>query len=76
MKKIESKDFSLAFGKFITDGRLKKEMFQKDVAEKLEISQSYYSYIEVGKRQIDLALAMKICDVLDLDLRKFITQYM
>lgn len=76
MKKIENKDCLIAFGKFIAAEREKQELYQRDVAEKIGISQVYYSYIERGERTVDLVLALRICDALELDLRDFIASYM
>ncbi len=78
MKKIENSECLIGFGKFIKEGREKKEMFQKEVAELSGITQSYYSMIENGskERNVDLVLAMKICKALDLDLSEFIKRYL
>ena len=64
------------FGSFIRAKREQKDLDQAEVAAMLGISQAYYSYLELGKRNIDLNLAIDICKSLDLDIRDFITQYM
>ena len=68
---MDTHDIALGFGSFIRDGRLRKKLSQKEVAAKLNISQVYYCHIEIGKRNIDLALALEICKVLELDLNDF-----
>lgn len=68
---MDTKEISQSFGMFIRDGRLKKNLLQKNVAATLNISQVYYSYIENGSRNVDLPLALEICRVLDLDLNDF-----
>lgn len=70
----QSKDgqFSKDFGDFILRGRLKKGLTQAELAEKLGLSQSYYAYIEQGKRNVFLDLAMRICNCLDLALEEFV----
>ncbi len=68
---MDTKEISQSFGMFIRDGRLKKNLLQKEVAAKLNISQVYYSYIENGSRNVDLPLALEICRVLELDLNDF-----
>ena len=47
-------------------------MKQKDVAEKLGISQNYYSDIEKGNRQSDLSLSLtqKLADVFGITLEQ------
>ena len=70
----QSKDgqFSKDFGDFILRGRLKKGLTQAELAEMLGLSQSYYAYIEHGKRNVFLDLAMRICNCLDLSLEDFV----
>lgn len=62
------------FGIFVTNGRIKRGLSQEEVAHLLDISQSYYSYIEKGKRNIDLSLALSICAVLKLDITEFVNE--
>ena len=68
---MDSNDIALSFGAFIREGRLRKKYTQTEVARKLNISQVYYCHIEIGKRNIDLALAFEICKVLELDMNDF-----
>lgn len=78
MKKIENSECLIGFGKFIKEGREKRDMFQSEVATLVGITQPYYSMIENGakERNVDLVLALKICQVLKLDINQFIKQYM
>ena len=75
MADVQDPRFAASYGEFIRAGRLKKNLYQKDVAEHLDITQAYYSCLELGQRNIDLGLAMRICDFLDLDLGAFIKEY-
>lgn len=61
-----------AFGIFVRQAREKQELKQSEVAEKVGITQSYYSNIESGKREIGVTLALNICDVLGVDFNTFI----
>lgn len=61
-----------AFGVFIRQAREKQELKQSDVADMVGITQSYYSNIEMGKREISMTLALNICDALGLDFNEFI----
>lgn len=63
------------FGSFIKEGRERLDLYQSDVAKALNISQPYYSQIEKGGRNVDLVMAMKICDFLHLDLSDYIKRY-
>ena len=40
--------------------RLEKRLTQEDVAEKLKISQSYYSAVERGKRPAEISAALHV----------------
>lgn len=72
LNNAKDSQFSKDFGEFILHGRLKKGLTQTEVAEKLGLSQSYYAYIENGKRNVFLDLAMRICKCLDLPLEDFV----
>ncbi|MED4914338.1 helix-turn-helix transcriptional regulator [Parageobacillus thermoglucosidasius] len=58
---------------FLKKARKKKNWSQKQMAEFLNISRSYYSAIENGFRDPSLKLAVAISDLLDLDVRRFIS---
>ena len=73
LTQAKDNQFSKDFGEFILHGRLKKGLTQTELAEKLGLSQSYYAYIENGKRNVFLDLAMRICNCLDLSLEEFVT---
>lgn len=75
MKKLTDRESLRLFGGFIREKRDIKGYSQEEVAELLGITQSYYSNIELGKRNVDLFLAMKICEVLDVNLKEFLTTY-
>lgn len=72
---IDSKDFHVQFGKFIRNVREENQIYQREVAEKVGITQSYMSYIESGSRDIDIVLAIKLCAVLGVDIQGFINKY-
>ena len=67
-----SNDFAKHFGKFVRDGRLAKNFSQKDLALYMDMGQPYLSRIEQGLRNVDLELAFKLCEYLELDLNEFI----
>ena len=76
MKRQRVTKISSDFGLMIRDAREEKEMRQDEVAKLLGIGQSYYSLLENGKREIDLALSLKICTILEIDIRDFAKSYM
>lgn len=52
--------------------RIYKELTQENVAEMLNYTQSAYSKIERGERQISLAMLDKIATEFDIDLTRLI----
>lgn len=75
MREINTKDCHVEFGNFIKNARNQQELSQSEVAKQLDITQSYLSRIENGERDIDLALAMKFCQVLSLDFQEFVKEF-
>lgn len=69
---LDDRQCQIDFGLFIKEGREKQHLYQSQVAELVEISQQYYSKIENGLRNVDLTLALKLCQVLKLNLSDFI----
>lgn len=76
MKNDEKRACHEAFGKYIKDIRERKGLSQTEVALSLGMSQPYYSRIESGKRDVDLAVAIKICEVIGVDIRDFANKYL
>lgn len=78
MKKIENSECLKSFGRFIRSRREAKGMLQTEVAQMVGITQAQYSAIENGdvRRRVTLTVAMRICQVVDLDISDFIKTYM
>lgn len=76
LKNIDTNECHVQFGKFIREARERRGLYQSELAEKVGIVQSYLSRLERGERDIDLALALKLCDALSLDIQDFIKTYM
>ena len=55
--------------------RKEKGMTAKEVSDKLNISESYYSYIESGERQkkMDVTLVQKLSTVLDIPVEEIVS---
>jgi len=71
MKLIENEKIASEFGIFIREAREKQGLLQADVADKLNVSRSYYARIEGGNRDIYFTLAINLCQVLNLDINDF-----
>ena len=68
----DNKELYRAFGGWIREERERQELLQKDVADMVDITQTYYSLIERGERNINLSLALDICKALRLNFNKFL----
>ena len=75
MEHIDDKQRTIDFGIFIRDARMDKKLNQSEVAEKVGITQPHLSYIENGERVIDLVLAMRICEILGVNISDYIKNY-
>ena len=76
MKKIDNSECLITFGEYIREAREVRGLTQSDVATLLNITQSYYSLIENGKKNVDLVLAIKICKELKINMKKFMQMYL
>jgi transcriptional regulator with XRE-family HTH domain len=67
----KNNEYAEEFGEFIREGRVKRKITQKEVADKLGVSQSYYSLLERGERRFDLEMADKTCGILGINRHDF-----
>ena len=51
--------------------RLNKNLLQKDIVKKCNISSTFYSLVEAGQRNPSMKTAKKIAGVLDITLDEF-----
>lgn len=58
----------IALGKTIKAIRLDKKMTQKTLADKINISYSYLSYIESGSKSVSLEVLVSIADSLTVSI--------
>lgn len=66
---VPIRDFT--FGDFIKSARIGKGLRQRDVAERAGVEQAYLSKVERDEREPSLSIALRICDVLGLDINDF-----
>lgn len=59
---------------WLKEQREKKGLTMKEMAEKLGISEGYYSYIEAGERQkkMDITLVTKLADIFHLKIQQIV----
>lgn len=72
MNKIE---FLKNLGFAIKVARLRQKMSQERLAELSDCSMSYIGFVERGEKSISLYNFLKIANVLNLDLGKFLGDY-
>jgi len=60
--------------RLLRDLREAKNLRQEDVAEELEVPQSFVSKIESGERRLDILELRDVCSVLGIGLAKFCKQ--
>ena len=75
MDNFDREDFYKAFGAFVREARANARMFQMEVSGCLGITQSHYSRIEAGERNVDFATVVSICKCLNLNINDFVEQY-
>ena len=54
--------------KLLKNHRLSKNLTQKELAKQVNISERHYRYIESGNRNPSINLALRLCDILEMDL--------
>ena len=70
----EFKEVKIALREWLKKLREDAGLSQKELADKLGISESYYFYIEAGTRQkrMDLSLAKKIAEIFCLEISQIV----
>lgn len=71
MNNTEKERMAREFGRYIREARERKGLIQAEVAEQIGVSRAYYTLIETGNRDIYFTTAMKICEVLNLNIDDF-----
>lgn len=74
MNNTDTPVLRFTFGNFIKQARLRKNLTQSEVATKAHIEQAYLSKVERGVREPSLNIALRICDVLGLDINDYARQ--
>lgn len=59
------------FGEAVRVARKKKHLSQHDVAKEIGISHVHVGYIERGMREPSFYIALRLCDILDIELKNW-----
>lgn len=65
-----------AFGEFIKIKRLQLNLTQFEVASRAGTTQGYLSKVEKGTKEPTITLALKLCDVLGLNINDFASDFL
>lgn len=65
-------DLLKKFGKNVKIERIKKDLTQEQLAEKMEVSQNYIASIERGKANMSLAKVLELSEYLDTDMKNLL----
>lgn len=60
------------FGKNVKIERIKKDLTQEKLAEKMNVSQNYIANIERGKENMSLAKVLELSTFLDVNIEKLL----
>ena len=60
------------FGKNVKIERIKKDMTQEQLAEKLEVSRTYLASVECGNENMSLGKILEVAQVLNINIEKLL----
>lgn len=60
------------FGKNVKIERIKKDLTQEQLAEKMHVSQNYIANIECGKANMSLGKILELSNFLEVDINKLL----
>ena len=72
---MDKKDFLKDIGFAIKVERMRKNFSQEKLAELSDCSLSYIGFIERGEKSFSLYNFIKIANVLDINIEKFLSKY-
>lgn len=74
-KKMEERKIQTEFGELIRAKRKQKKLTQEELSELAGITDVYLRDLERGSYTATWIICLKLCTVLDIDLRDFQTKY-
>ena len=60
------------FGKNVKIERIKQDLTQEQLAEKMDVSQNYIACIESGRQNMSLGKVLELANVLGVDIEKLL----
>lgn len=65
---MDKKELLKIFGKNVKIERIKKDLTQEQLAEKMDVSQNYIACIETGKQNMSLGKILELAQNLNTDI--------
>lgn len=69
---MNKKDLLKQFGKNVKIERIKKDLTQEQLAEKMDVSQNYIAGIECGRANMSLAKILELSKFLEVDINSLL----
>ncbi len=69
---MDKKELLKIFGKNVKIERIKKDLTQEQLAEKMDVSQNYIACIETGKQNMSLGKILELAKNLNTDIHNLL----
>ena len=70
---MDKKELLKIFGKNVKIERIKKDLTQEQLAEKMHVSQNYIACIETGKQNMSLGKILELAQNLNTDIHNLLS---
>lgn len=70
---MDKKELLKIFGKNVKIERIKKDLTQEQLAEKMDVSQNYLACIETGKQNMSLGKILELAQNLNTDIHNLLS---
>ena len=70
---MDKKELLKAFGKNVKIERIRRDLTQEQLAEKMDVSQNYIACIETGKQNMSLGKILELSIVLNTDIENLLS---
>ncbi|RAI14577.1 MAG: transcriptional regulator [Candidatus Melainabacteria bacterium] len=70
---MNKKELLKIFGKNVKIERIKKDLTQEQLAEKMDVSQNYIACIETGKQNMSLGKILELAQNLNTDIHNLLS---
>ena len=70
---MDRKELLKIFGKNVKIERIKKDLTQEQLAEKMDVSQNYIACIETGKQNMSLGKILELAQNLNTDIHNLLS---